>query len=125
MGTPKDRTDRVFVHLAKFDEVFPDLDDVKIEYKETGNFESYAIMEKTGIHSVRQQGGLVRCGNPFCRQGGYEMDFDIHDMIHDGVSERVGHKMCEGSEGSPKLRRIYKKCFNSINYKITLINKKR
>jgi site-specific DNA-adenine methylase len=127
MGTPMDRTDRVFVHLAPFEKVFPDLEDVKIEYTETGDFEYFdpRYQSRTKIHSVKSQGGLIRCSNPSCRQGGYEMDFDIHDMIREGVSERSGHKICAGSEGSPKLRRIYRKCLNSIDYKITLVRKKK
>lgn len=125
MGTPMDRTNRVFVHLSTFEEVFPELEDVKIEYTESGHFDYPHSQGSTRVHSVRRQGGLIRCSNTFCRQGGYEMDFDIHDMIRDGVSEREGHKMCAGSEGSPKLRRIYRKCFNSINYKIILVHKKK
>ena len=45
-------------------------------------------------------------------------------MIRDGVSEREGDEMCEGSEGSPKLRRIRRQCLNHISYKIVLIRKK-
>jgi hypothetical protein len=125
MGTPMDRTNRVFVQLGKFEDVFPELDDVKIEYTETGDFDYFSPQGRTGVHSVKRQGGLIRCSNPFCRQGGYEMDFDIHDMIRDGVSEREGHKQCAGSEGSPKLRKVYRKCFNAIDYKIALIYKKK
>jgi hypothetical protein len=122
-----DRTDRVFVHQALFKEVFPDLEDVKIEYAETGDFEylNPRYRERTRIQSVKVQGGLIRCNDPACRQGGHEMDFDIQDMIRDGVSERSGHKICAGSEGSPKLRRVYRKCYDSIDNKITLVYKKK
>lgn len=124
MGTPMDRTNRVFAQLSTFDDVFPELEDVEIEYTESGHFEYPGSQGSTRVHSVRRQGGLIRCSNPACRQGGYEMDFDIHDMIRGGVSEREGHKMCAGSEGSPKLRRIYRKCLDAISYKIKLVHKK-
>lgn len=122
MGTPMDRTNRLFGELSTFDEVFPELEDAIIEYTESGRFSDPL---STRVHSVRRQGDLIRCSNNSCRQGGFEMVSDIYDMIRDNVSERQGYKICAGSEGSPKLRRVDRPCSNSINYKIILVHKKK
>lgn len=121
MGTPMDRTNRLFGDLSTFDEVFPELEDVIIEYTESGRFYS----KSPRVHSVRSSGDLIHCSNTLCRQGGFEMVSDIHGMIRDNVSERGGYKICAGSEGSPKLQRVYRPCSNAINYKIKLVYKKK
>jgi hypothetical protein len=125
MGTPMDRTNRYFISFTTFEKAFPELEDAIIEYVEGGPYDYPLSQENRKLHSLKNQGPVICCGNTKCRQGGYEIDFDVRDMIRDSVSEREGNKVCPGSEGSPQLRKVYRKCCNSIDYKISLIYKKK
>ena len=120
MGQPKDRSDRVFAGpLKRFEQVFPKLDDVIVEYTE---FEHTRELQK-GLHSVKADGGLMRCGNDRCYRGGYELDFKIHEMVREGVTEKTFELDCLGAEGTPKRDRGHN-CSRSIKAIVKLILKK-
>jgi hypothetical protein len=123
MGEPLDRTNRVFVQLTTFDKALPALEDVIIEYSEgstVGRVRDGSYRSRT---SVRNSGGQLRCSNPACRRGGYELDFDIHDMVRNKLVSKRFVKHCPGDEGSPKGRRPGRTCLNSMDGRITLIYK--
>jgi hypothetical protein len=41
-------------------------------------------------------------------------------MVRARETEKEGSKLCQGSKGFPKGRRIYRKCTNFFKYKITI-----
>lgn len=128
MGDLMDRSNRVFGTLVRFEEAFPQLEDVVLEYVETGNG-VYSWNKPTPQNkyvnkvSMKEYGGVIRCSNGLCRQGGYELDRVVYEMLRTGKTVGEGSTICAGSEGSPKLRRVYRKCYNGIEYKITLVPK--
>lgn len=128
MGEPMDRSNRFLVGLpTTFDEALPNLEDAVVEYYETGKLGPYGFDPLVGPRdgygtplSVRSTGGLIRCSNPFCRRGGFEIDFDVHDMLSRKLVRKEFVKKCPGDEGSPKGRRIGRTCMNALHYRITL-----
>lgn len=130
MGRPIDRSNRFLVgEPGPFDKAFPTLQDVLIEYCEVGKGESVRYVlgrdDPSGYHygppcSFRSLGGLIRCGNPVCSRGGYEIDFDVHDMVRRKLVEKEFTRRCQGDEGSPKGQRLGRRCLNYLRYKITV-----
>lgn len=116
MGKPMDRSGRVFMKQGLFDEAFPSLKDAIVEY--TGL--DRGIKKRSGTFYIRGQGGLMACGNHWCQRGGYEFDLEIHKMVEEHANERVINLNCGGDEGSPKGRRIGRRCTMSVQAKIIL-----
>jgi hypothetical protein len=119
MGELMDRSNRVFGSLTKFDEAFPDLEDAIVEWEETGaGLDEWS----RGPHTVslRHRGGLLRCSNPLCRRGGFEVDLEVSLLRMKHETEKAGELWRPGDEGSPKGRRMGRRCLNRIKYKLTL-----
>jgi hypothetical protein len=116
MGEPMDRSRRVFGSLATFDEVFPELEDVLVEFVER----DFVFEKRSGTWHLHGQGGVMPCGNPSCRRGGYELDKDIRLMLRAGVLQKTIQLSCRGDEGSPQGRKIGRKCERSIEGTVTL-----
>ena len=114
-----------FRQTTNFDEAFPTLEDVIIEYRGSGQIGTevgtWSPPEKHKIR-MRKIGGAVRCGDPECH-GGYEFDLIVHEMLGAKKLTREGKVMCRGVRGTPKLRKVYGSCLNSIMYRIQLIPK--
>ncbi|MDD5589084.1 MAG: hypothetical protein PHP92_03470 [Candidatus Nanoarchaeia archaeon] len=126
MGEPMDRSGRIFASRGTFDEVFPNFEDVIIDVTESGDglfYPGIGSDNKSRKHSVKERGGLIGCSNPSCKQGGFEMDFIIHNMVRKNETTRIDSMFCAGWEGSKKLRYKHNKCMNKIDYKITIIYK--
>lgn len=126
MGEPIDRSQRVFDNFMKFEKIFPQLEDVTLEWTEAGNgIRRYSATEKMPYEykvSMREHSGLIHCNNGLCRYGGFELDFIIRDMIQNKETVKEGSRICSGQEMLSK--KISRKCLNSIQYRITLIYKK-
>ena len=121
-----DRNRRVFGALRTFDEVFPEIRDVSVEYTESGAAETKIRMAHSEptleqhsppYHNVKHD-GLIRCGNTMCKRGGYEIDRVLYEMRTSRLTERTGLLSCPGDEGSPKGRKRGGACGNRIQYKI-------
>lgn len=119
MGQPMDRSRRVFGSLRPFDDVFPDVANADVQYTESGQFQPRVGASGPHFHSIRH-GGLIPCANPLCRRGGYEIDQVLSDMRRLRETERKGVLSCPGDEGSPKGRRIGRRCGNKIEYTLTV-----
>ena len=129
MDEPMDRSHRIVGNSAKFEEVYPHLEDAIFEWTEQGTgFRDLGEKTKEGSYackiSAKVQGEKVSCSNRECKQGGYELGFELRDMVRNKETVKEGTMLCEGSEGSPKLRRRYRSCVNGIKYRITVIYKK-
>ena len=116
MGEPMNRSNRVFGSLKSLDEAFPELEDVVVEFVE----KDFVFEKRSGTWYIHGQGGLMPCGNPSCRHGGYELDKDIHLMLRAGVLQKTIQLSCSGDEGSPQGRKIGRKCERSIAGTLTL-----
>jgi hypothetical protein len=119
MGEPMDRSRRVFGTLSSFENVFPQLEDALAEYDEY----ELASEKGHGTHHIRAWGGLIHCGNPRCRRGGYEIDHVVSEMVRENVTEKDFELRCPGDEGTPKGRKRGQRCYRSIKGKVTLKRK--
>jgi hypothetical protein len=116
MGEPMDRSNRVFMKLGKFEEAFPELEDVTVEFVE----KDFLLKARSGTWHLHGQGGVMPCGNPSCRRGGYELDRDIREMLRMGVLQKHIELHCRGDEGSPKGRKVGRRCERSIEATVTV-----
>jgi hypothetical protein len=116
MGAPMDRSRRVFGKLTSFEEAFPTLEEVTVEFTEY----DFLLEKRTGIWKFSWDGGLMPCGNPSCRRGGYELDDPVRSMVRTQAVEKEIKLHCRGDEGSPKGRKIGRRCQHHIEAKITL-----
>jgi hypothetical protein len=116
MGEPMDRSHRVFFKLGPFEEAFPTLEEATVEFTE------YDFLQEVrrGTWRVSGDGGLMPCGNTFCRRGGYELDREIHEIVRLDSLEKEVRLDCLGDEGSPKGRRRGRRCQRHIEAKIRL-----
>ncbi len=82
-----------------FEEMYPKLRDVSIEYEERVVFrgDDFTRPSKNEIFSAREMGPNVRCGNQNCN-GGYLFQSVIDSMVESGQSVKEGRMRCEGTE---------------------------
>lgn len=112
-----DRSNRVFAPAtSNFSEAFPMLEDALFRYTEY----DFGNEEPCGVFSLRRDGGLLRCRNPRCERGGYEIDHEVHLMMHSNLTERQVNLHCRGDEGTPKGHRRGKSCPRSVKGTITI-----
>ena len=111
----KDREKR---EKATFAKAFPEIEQCIVEVQETGHGVSGWIQDDVGRYT--NPGENINCGNPVCYSGGIKLGQPIRDMVRARETEKEGSKLCQGSEGFPKRRRIYRKCTNFFKYKITI-----
>lgn len=111
-----------FVFASKtdsFDKAFPNIEDVKVELKEYG--EDVDQWSHNRTYSKQYfPGEYIDCSNKLCYNGGISIGSIIRDMIYNKQTEFETSKLCQGHEGSPKGRRIYRKCLNSFELKVSL-----
>jgi hypothetical protein len=119
MGVPMDRSNRVFGKLSTVEKVFPTLEEATMEFTEY----DFALKKRSGTWKLTWDGGLMACGNQFCRRGGYEIDRHLYDMVRTHATEKDIKINCRGDEGSPKGRKIGRRCQHYIEGKITLTYK--
>jgi hypothetical protein len=118
MSQPMDRSKRVFGKLTEFERVFPNVDSALVEYIEIKRAAT-SIEPQPHYHEMHH-GGLIACGNPRCKRGGYEMEGSLYTMSKNNETEMTGERSCPGDEGSPKGRKKGRACGNSIKFKITV-----
>lgn len=107
-----------FVRKVSFAEAFPEIEDTRVEAKEYG----YAPEAKQCWLYTREHppGEYVDCSNPLCYNGGFSIASVLRQMARDGLTEHETSGLCQGNEGSPKGRRIYRKCMHSFEVKVTI-----
>lgn len=126
MGEPMDRSKRIFVKFGSFEKAYPTLQSVTVESYEDGDgvFRAFSDSPNRTFGNPRPwTGGLLLCSNPSCRRGGFEVDFDVHDMVREKLVTKEFVKRCPGDEGSPKGRRRGRRCLNTLHCRATLTYK--
>jgi hypothetical protein len=124
MGEPMDRSRRVFGNLTTFEKAFPTIEVATISSYEVGeSVHTFGIDEsqrRTFGEGLRFREGLIRCSNPRCRRGGYEVDDSVYEMVREKSNEKIFERKCPGDEGSPKGRRPGRRCGNVLHYRLRL-----
>lgn len=132
MGTPMDRSKRVFSsHTKDFNVIFPELEDAIVEWIEGPWGGSITEKGEKGEYekkvSMKQYGGLFFCSNSLCENGGYEIDHIVRDMVDKGEKIKEDSVKCIGYESMPKklirMGHMRKSCYNHLYYRISLIYK--
>ena len=100
-----------------FEKAFPEVEECIVEVQERGYGPS-GRAEETSRYT--NPGEYINCSNSLCYNGGFNIGSPIREMVRMRKTEKDGNASCQGSEGSPKGRRIYRKCANFFKYKITL-----
>ena len=104
---------------SSFDEAFPEIADITINILENGEGVNQYNKERT-YPKQYLPGEYINCSNNLCYNGGFSIGNIIRDMIRNEQTELEISKLCQGNEGSPKGRRIYRKCLNFFKIKIKL-----
>jgi hypothetical protein len=110
-------TNFVFKTKTTFEKIFPRIRNIKIEVKETG---TGTFNSRISHYKKESSSEYINCSNPICYNGGFKLGDIIRKMVYKNESDREGSAMCQGNEGSPKGRIIYKKCWNDFSYKIQI-----
>lgn len=63
--------------------------------------------------------GAIRCGQPGCTGGGFEVDRIVQFMVQDGEEEREGLLVCGGWVGGTGSEPTMP-CVSAIHYRIRL-----
>ncbi len=95
----------VFAQKVSFEEAFPQIEDITIMGEE---------------FSVGGPHGKQFCSNPLCYRGGFSVGSVIRDMVRNKETEREARGLCQGNEGSPKVQKIYRKCYHTFKMKIAI-----
>lgn len=113
----------VFAKKVSFDEAFPEIEDLTVEVEESG----HGISDWNRKSTYRKKyfpGEYIDCSNPLCYNGGFSIGSILSEMIRNKQTELETSKLCQGNEGSPKGRRIYRKCINFFKIKVSIKYKK-
>jgi len=100
-----------------FVQAFPELDDAVAEWEEVvqgfteeGTRTGRSVMRVTTGYFQ----GVIRCPNPECTRGGFEIERVLDEMVQKGEEAREGLLVCPGWIGDAD--RV--PCVNSITYTI-------
>lgn len=108
----------VFGSKVPFAEAFPDITDIRIEVSESslgGGRQHHAVCTRDHL-----PGEYVDCSNPLCYRGGVSIGSILREMVRTRHMTAEVTRLCQSNEGSPKGRRIYRKCLHSFKIKVTL-----
>ena len=108
----------LFAEKTTFEKAFPDVAEclVEVEESELGR----GVSEWDRKRTYRNPGQYINCNNSLCYNGGFDIGSHIYDMVRKRETSREDSAICQGNEGSPKGRRIYRKCLHSFKFNITI-----
>lgn len=109
------KTEFVFSTKTTFEKAFPQIKDISVVVTESG---VGVYGNDLSYYNKQHLGEYIKCSNSLCYNGGFSIGHIIRDMVHNKEVDKESSKLCQGNEGSPKGRRIYRKCLNIFKYKI-------
>jgi hypothetical protein len=112
-------TNYVFGKKVRFGEAFPEIEDLRVEVTEEGR----DIIGSSGKSIYTKEyfpGEFINCSNSSCYNGGFSIGSILREMEKNKQTEFETRKGCQGNEGSPKGKRIYRKCLNSFQIKVSI-----
>lgn len=94
------------------------IEDISVKTIEKG----YGVYERTNQCNFGKTnlGEYINCSNSICKRDGFQIGQEIRDMVSKGDTERKEMLVCIGDEGSPKGRKIGRRCINHINTEIKI-----
>ena len=108
-----------FIKKGGFKEAFPQIESLSVEVCENGK--GIDDWNKESTYNIENfPGEFIDCNNPRCYGGGFSICAIIRKMAKNKETSFEGTKYCKGNEGSPKGRKIYRKCWNSFNVKVSI-----
>lgn len=118
-------TDYAFVKKVPFLEAFPEVEDFKIEVRESSD-RIWGGEELGRVYTkANPPGEFVDCANAVCYGGGVSIGEILHSMIDQRKTQDQVSRGCRGHEGSPQGNRRYRSCMHSFDVKVTLKYKSR
>jgi hypothetical protein len=100
----------------------PQDEDVYLVYEE---FDAGFAVPRMGrtvrTFSPKEQGRMLRCSNPLCYRGGYDIG-SMTGSINPDRPEIPVHMHCEGDEGMPGGRKLGRSCLWSIKGTLRIQN---
>lgn len=111
-------TNFVFATKTTFEKAFPEIKNINFEVRENGK--GTYNNGRTSHYCKIDISEYVNCSNPICYNGGFSIGAIIREMVYKKETDREGSTMCQGNEGSPNGRKIYRKCWNDFSYKIQI-----
>lgn len=118
-------TTYVFAEKVPFETAFPEIASVDVEFTETGHGIWDAGKRYRGYRAGSRDslGEYIDCSNSLCYNGGFSIGNILREMVRNKETRREFSALCQGNEGSPKGRRIYRKCLNFFKGIITIVYK--
>jgi hypothetical protein len=104
----------LFGERRPFEAAFPQVEECVVTVEEEGQDISQPSC------SYRNPAEYINCQNTLCCKGGFNIGGPIREMVKNKETQREGSAFCQGNEGSPQGRRVYKKCRNFFQYKISI-----
>ncbi len=109
--------DFIFARKVSFAEAFPMIETIDIVVRENGD--GVPAWRRERFLGKATAGEYVDCSNPLCFDGGVSIGKLVRAMVAAGDSDsHEAYELCQGNEGSPKGRRIYRNCLNSFKLDI-------
>ena len=107
----------LFGGKAKFNEVFPSIDEIKVTVQELG----YGVLgDGVRVLTKNDFGEYIDCSNPRCYKGGFSIGSIIRGMVIEKKTELKTECECQGYEGSPKGRKRYDDCDNFFSIHVEI-----
>ncbi len=118
-------TNFVFAKKAPFEEVFPQIEDIKIEVVDTDSYDK-PDFDDPSLSPINKSiygknvGEFIDCSNTLCYNGGFSICDVIRGMIDQKQTIKEGVATCRGYEGSPKGKKRYGSCYQRFYYRVKI-----
>ena len=94
------------------------VDQITISVKEEGEG---VFSNGENIYSNKTSiGEFINCSNPLCYGGGINIGNILRQMVREKQVSFENSEVCRGNEGSPKGKRVYRKCLNLFRVSIKI-----
>jgi hypothetical protein len=119
MGNLRERGTPFIGTLSSFASAYPTVERAYVRFTET----DFGSNPRERVHNLAD-GPRSACSNPSCERGGYDFEFQVMEMVRQGIETEAVEISCRGDEGTPKGRRIGRDCLMSMKGTITIQYKK-
>ncbi len=99
---------------------------VWVSYKQNGAGERYDDISGSGEEFPRgfvwdgASNPTVKCCNPLCKSS-YDFGGLLANFAQSEQNSMEGYLICNGNESSAKGKRIYRRCANSLRYRLSRV----
>jgi hypothetical protein len=108
----------LFGQRGTFDEVFPNIEAIRVEVEERGaGAGGYSKSVTTVYEEDTLPGERITCSNPKCRNGGLLLRKVLDRMVRENITQLSISEICNGKEKSG--RRFFQDCINGFEVKVS------